>query len=118
MRRRSKGRSRMKLSSIRKGLPVGATALVAVLTLSACDAGAILLWPWVEIAGNDDANAPPPPPPPLESVNPLDPDKASSDGAVPNPNANVGAGDAGTPFENKPETDAPVPEDNGPPVSE
>jgi hypothetical protein len=108
----------MKLSSMRKGLPVGATALVAILTLSACDAGAILLWPWVEIA-SDDSSAPPPPPPPLESVNPLDPEKASSDGAVPNPNANTGAGDAGTPFENKPENpNVPVPEDNGPPVSE
>ena len=111
----------MKLPSIRKHLPVGATALAAVLALSACDSGAILLWPWVEIAASDeDANAPPPPPPPLDAVNPLDPDQApSSGGAVPNPNANTGAGEAGTPFENKPENpNVPVPEDNGPPVSE
>jgi hypothetical protein len=109
----------MKLSSMRARIRAGATALVAVMTLSACDATAVLLWPWVEIAASDDANAPPPPPPPLEAVNPLDPENASGGGSVPNPNANVGAGDMGTPFENKPENpNVPVPEDSAPPVSE
>jgi murein DD-endopeptidase MepM/ murein hydrolase activator NlpD len=101
----------MKLSSMR----ISAAAIVAALTLSACDAGNVLLWPWVEMSANDE-NAPPPPPPPLESVNPLDPTNASTDGAVPNPNANVGAPDAGTPFDEKPENPS-VPVSDEPPVS-
>ena len=51
----------MKLSSLR----LGAVSALAVVTLSACDAGNVLLWPWVDIAAKEetipeDPNAPPP----------------------------------------------------------
>jgi hypothetical protein len=73
----------------------------------------------VEIVETKDGEAPPPPP--LSPVDPLDPSNASTDGAVPNPNANSGAPDAGTPFPDKPEnpaidTNDPVaPPDSSPP---
>lgn len=97
----------MGLSSVR----TGAIALAGVLCLSACDAGSVLLWPWVDIAAKKEpaAAAPgaPPPPPPLEPVNPLDPSLQGPPGSVPNPNANTGAPSIdGTPFENKPENPA------------
>jgi murein DD-endopeptidase MepM/ murein hydrolase activator NlpD len=106
----------MKLSSMR----LGAIALLGAASLSACDAGSVLLWPWVEIAAKEepvpvDPNAPPPPPP-LDAVNPLDPTQASN-GGVPNPNANTGAPEDGTPFENKPENPAIDTGDSTPPVS-
>jgi murein DD-endopeptidase MepM/ murein hydrolase activator NlpD len=105
----------MNLSSFR----ASAIALVGLVSLSACDSGAILLWPWVEVADNsDDPDAPPPPPPPLTAVDPLDPDAPQTDGAVPNPNANTGAPEDGTPFpETKPENPAIDTGDSTPPVS-
>ena len=106
----------MNLSSIR----ASAIALVSAVSLAACDSGALLLWPWVEVADNsdDDPNAPPPPPPPLTAVDPLDPDAPQTDGAVPNPNANTGAPEEGTPFpETKPENPSVDTGDSKPPVS-
>ena len=111
----------MKLSSLR----LGAMSAFAVVTLSACDAGNVLLWPWVDIAAKEetipeDPNAPPPPPPPppLEAVNPLDPTQAGASGGVPNPNANTGAPVDGTPFDDgKPENPAIDTGDGKPPVS-
>lgn len=96
----------MRLSSVR----MGAIALLGAVSLAACDAGNVLLWPWVDIAAKDepvpaDPNAPPPPPP-LDVVNPLDPTQEASNGAIPNPNANSGAPDEGTPFVDKPENPA------------
>ncbi len=108
----------MKLSSLR----LGAVSAFAVVTLSACDAGNVLLWPWVDIAAKEetipeDPNAPPPPPP-LEAVNPLDPTQTGTDGGVPNPNANTGAPVDGTPFDDgKPENPAIDTGDGKPPVS-
>ena len=90
--------------------------------LSACDAGNVLLWPWVDIAAKEetipeDPNAPPPPPP-LDAVNPLDPTAEGGSGGVPNPNANTGAPENGTPFEDgKPENPAIDTGDSKPPVS-
>lgn len=105
----------MNLSSIK----ASAIALVGLVSLSACDSGAILLWPWVEASdASDDPNAPPPPPPPLTAVDPLDPNAPQTDGAVPNPNANTGAPQDGTPFpEAKPENPAIDTGDSQPPVS-
>jgi murein DD-endopeptidase MepM/ murein hydrolase activator NlpD len=105
----------MNLSSFRASV----IALVGLVSLSACDSGAILLWPWVEVSdASDDPNAPPPPPPPLTAVDPLDPDAPQTDGAVPNPNANTGAPTDGTPFpETKPENPAVDTGDSKPPVS-
>jgi len=105
----------MNLSSLR----VGAVALIAVGVLGACDAGSIVLWPWVEIGSKDEAdpNAPPPPPPPLSPVDPLDPSNPQVVDAVPNPNANTGAPEEGTPFVEKPENPAIDVGDSTPPVS-
>lgn len=102
------GRSSMK---IRAAL-VGA----ACAGLAACDAGTYVLWPWVEeVETEDDAPRTPPPPPPLEPVDPLDPDAVGDDDqladagpvpeTIPNPHANSGAPDEGTPFEEAPEND-------------
>ena len=108
----------MKLSSLR----LGAVSALAIMTLTACDAGNVLLWPWVDIAAKEetvpeDPNAPPPPPP-LVAVDPLDPSAEGSTGAVPNPNANTGAPVDGTPFEDgKPENPAIDTGDGKPPVS-
>lgn len=108
----------MKLSSLR----LGAVSALAIMTLTACDAGNVLLWPWVDIAAKEetlpeDPNAPPPPPP-LVAVDPLDPSAEGSTGAVPNPNANTGAPENGTPFEDgKPENPAIDTGDSKPPVS-
>lgn len=108
----------MKRSSLRL---VG-VSMLAVMTLSACDAGNVLLWPWVDIAAKEetvptDPNAPPPPPP-LDAVNPLDPTQEANNGGVPNPNANTGAPENGTPFEDgKPENPAIDTGDSKPPVS-
>lgn len=108
----------MKLSSLR----LGAVSALAVMTLSACDAGNVLLWPWVDIAAKEetipeDPNAPPPPPP-LEAVDPLDPNAEGTTGGVPNPNANTGAPVDGTPFDDgKPENPAIDTGDGKPPVS-
>lgn len=107
----------MKLSSLR----MGAIAGLGVMTLAACDAGNVLLWPWVDIAAKEetvpeDPNAPPPPPP-LDAVNPLDPETATN-GSIPNPNANNGAPVDGTPFsDGKPENPAVDTGDATPPVS-
>lgn len=105
----------MNLSSMR----VAAAALVAAGALAACDAGSVALWPWVEIGANDanDPNAPPPPPPPMSPVDPLDPENVNPVDAVPNPNANTGAPDEGTPFGDKPENPAIDVGDSTPPVS-
>ncbi len=108
----------MKRSSLR----VVGVYMLAVMTLSACEAGNVLLWPWVDITAKEetiptDPNAPPPPPP-LDAVNPLDPTQEGTDGAVPNPNANAGAPPEGTPFEDgKPENPAIDTGDSKPPVS-
>ena len=108
----------MKLSSLR----LGAVSALAIMTLTACDAGNVLLWPWVDIAAKEetvpeDPNAPPPPPP-LVAVDPLDPSAEGSTGAVPNPNANTGAPVDGTPFDDgKPENPAIDTGDSKPPVS-
>jgi murein DD-endopeptidase MepM/ murein hydrolase activator NlpD len=91
--------------------------LLAAVTLAACDGAKVVLWPWVEVAENRNGEAPPPPPP-LSPVDPLDPSNASTDGAVPNPNANSGAPTDGTPFpETKPENPAVDTGDSAPPVS-
>ncbi|MDP3737238.1 MAG: hypothetical protein Q8R02_07605, partial [Hyphomonadaceae bacterium] len=104
----------MNLSSMR----VGAAALVAAMSLAACDAGNVLLWPWVESDKTADADAPPPPPPPLSPVDPLDPDATQTADAVPNPNANTGAPTDGTPFsDGKPENPNIDTGDASPPVS-
>ncbi|HVY87698.1 MAG TPA: M23 family metallopeptidase [Hyphomonadaceae bacterium] len=111
----------MKLTSMR----TTAIACIGAVSLAACDAGNVMLWPWVDIAAKDDAKAAetdpnaPPPPPPLVAVDPLDPSKVSdaNAGAVPNPHANTGAPDAGTPFEDKPENKAIPVSDTTPPVS-
>jgi murein DD-endopeptidase MepM/ murein hydrolase activator NlpD len=105
----------MNLSSLR----VSAVALIAIGVLGACDAGSIVLWPWVEIGSKDEAdpNAPPPPPPPLSPVDPLDPSSPQVVDAVPNPNANTGAPDDGTPFVEKPENPQVDVGDSTPPVS-
>ena len=102
----------MRRSSVRLNqMKVGAVAVLGALTLAACDAGNVLLWPWVDISAKEetvpaDPNAPPPPPP-LEAVNPLDPTQEAANGSVPNPNANTGAPSVdGTPFETKPENPA------------
>ncbi len=97
-----------------------AVVAVASLTLAACDAGSVLLWPWVEIVAKDeeipaDPNAPPPPPP-LEAVDPLDPNSGSN-GSVPNPNANSGAPVDGTPFPDVAENTTVDTGDGSPPVS-
>jgi hypothetical protein len=103
----------MNLSCLR----VGAIALLGAVSLGACDAGSVVLWPWVEIADSgDDPNAPPPPPPPLDAVDPLDPNAPQTPGSVPNPSANAGAPEDGTPFGEKPE-DPNIPvSDETPPV--
>jgi murein DD-endopeptidase MepM/ murein hydrolase activator NlpD len=105
----------MNLSSMR----VAGAALVAALALAACDAGNVLLWPWVETAANDenDPNAPPPPPPPLTPTDPLDPDNVNPADAVPNPSANTGAPEDGTPFVDKPEDPKVDVGDSTPPVN-
>ncbi len=108
----------MKRSSLR----LVAISLFGAAALSACDAGSVLLWPWVDIAAKEetipeDPNAPPPPPP-LVAVDPLDPNAEGSSGAIPNPNANTGAPPDGTPFEDgKPENPAIDTGDSRPPVS-
>ena len=105
----------MNLSSVR----VGAVALLAAMSVAACDAGNVLLWPWVETDKSaDNAGAPPPPPPPLSPVDPLDPDAVQTVDAVPNPNANTGAPVDGTPFtDGKPENPNIDTGDSKPPVS-
>jgi murein DD-endopeptidase MepM/ murein hydrolase activator NlpD len=89
----------MKRSTVR----IGAGALAAMLMLGACDNGNVLLWPWVEIAAKEqevpaDPSAPPPPPPltpdSTDGSSPPPPDI----GSFPNPNANTGAPETGTPF--------------------
>jgi hypothetical protein len=97
-----------------------AVVAAASLTLAACDAGNVLLWPWVEIVAKEeevpaDPNAPPPPPP-LEAVDPLDPDSGTN-GSVPNPNANSGAPVDGTPFPDVAENTTVDTGDTSPPVS-
>ncbi len=96
-----------------------AAALAAAFGLAtACDAGTYVLWPWVEeVEPGDQPEGPrtPPPPPPLEPVDPLDPDAVDDDDqmadagdvpeTVPNPNANTGAPEDGTPFEDLPENE-------------
>ncbi len=89
---------------------------IAFAVVSACDAGTYVLWPWVEeVDETEQSEGPrtPPPPPPLEPVDPLDPDAvdepdevAEVPETVPNPNANVGAPEDGTPFEETPENEA------------
>src|SRR6185503_19022948 len=101
----------------RSSIRVGAAALVAACALAACEAGSVVLWPWVEIADNDKPNGEAPPPPPLSPVDPLDPSNPNPTEAVPNPNANVGAPDAGTPFGEKPENSSIPISDSNPPVS-
>jgi murein DD-endopeptidase MepM/ murein hydrolase activator NlpD len=105
----------MNLSSMR----VTGAMLVAAVALAACDAGSVVLWPWVELASNDetDPNAPPPPPPPLTPTDPLDPSNVNPVDAVPNPNANAGAPEDGTPFVEKPENPTVDVGDSTPPVS-
>ena len=106
----------------RTSLRLVAVAGFGAVMLSACDAGSVLLWPWVEIADKEepvpeDPNAPPPPPP-LEAVNPLDPTQVGGTGSVPNPHANTGAPEEGTPFgDGKPENPAIDTGDSKPPVS-
>jgi hypothetical protein len=84
----------------------------AMLALAACDVGKVVLFPWVEEAKPNEAAAdgrrdgPPPPPPPTSPVNPLDPDRIPEAPTVPNPTANTGAPDGGTPFIDKPENPA------------
>ncbi|MDP3740389.1 MAG: M23 family metallopeptidase [Hyphomonadaceae bacterium] len=88
------------------------------MSLAACDAGNVLLWPWVESDKTANADAPPPPPPPLSPVDPLDPDATQTADAVPNPNANTGAPTDGTPFsDGKPENPSIDTGDASPPVS-
>lgn len=88
---------------------------LAFVTLAACDAGAYVLWPWVEEVDEAEQTGEPGaplPPPPLEAVDPLDPDAVNQPGGgpipetVPNPNANVGAPEDGTPFDEAPENEA------------
>ncbi len=84
---------------------MGAAALAGVMLLGACDSGSVLLWPWVEIAAKEqtvpaDPNAPPrssPPPPMVPDGDGSSPAPPGS-GTFPNPNANTGAPEDGTPF--------------------
>ena len=41
----------MKLSSVR----MGAVAILGAMSLTACDAGNVLLWPWVDITAKEEA---------------------------------------------------------------
>jgi len=96
----------------------------AALVLGACDAGSIVLWPWVETAKDDGTGTEVatrgeiPPPPPTIPVDPLHPDANPAPAeTVPNPGANAGAPSDGTPFENKPENPAIPISDTTAPVS-
>jgi len=93
----------MKRSNFRLGAGrAGIGALACVLMLGACDSGSVLLWPWVDIAAKEqpvpqDSGAPPPPPIIVadgDGSSPPPPDI----GTFPNPNANTGAPENGTPF--------------------
>jgi hypothetical protein len=99
----------------RSSVLTGAAAVLAAATLSGCDIGSVVLWPWVEIVDTKDGEAPPAPP--LSPVDPLDPSNTNPDGAVPNPNANTGAPEDGTPFIDKPENPNIETGDSAPPVS-
>jgi hypothetical protein len=96
----------------------------AAIVLGACDAGKIILWPWVEkdttttteVADNADI----PPPPPTTPVDPLHPDATPTPApaeTIPNPDANAGAPADGTPFVDKPENPSIPVSDSTPPVS-
>lgn len=88
----------------------GAVAL-ALGALTACDAGTYVLWPFVEEVEGEETPRTPPPPPPLEPIDPLDPDAQDIADAgpppetIPNPHANTGAPEDGTPFEDVPENE-------------
>jgi murein DD-endopeptidase MepM/ murein hydrolase activator NlpD len=103
----------------RTTLPV---IMAASLLLSACDAGSVVMWPWVEPADQGSAEpepgdgGAPPPPPPLDPVDPLHPSEPGEAEVVPNPNANTGAPGGDTPFVEQPETATPISDDT-PPVS-
>lgn len=85
----------------RSSLKVGLTALAGAMLLGACDSGNVLLWPWVEIAAKEEEvpsdPTVPPPPPPIDAVDPVNPADPTP-GGIPNPNANTGAPEEGTPF--------------------
>ena len=103
----------------RAGFGVIAAAMVA---LSACDVGKVVLFPWVEETKPDAAAAgrpdgPPPPPPPTLPVNPLDPDRIPAAPTALNPAANSGAPIGGTPFIDQPENAAIPISDASTPVS-
>ncbi len=88
----------MKRSTVR----MGAVAMAALLMLGACDNANVLLWPWVEIAAKEqdvpaDPSAPPPPPPLIPDSSGSSPPPPDA-GSFPNPNANTGAPEDGTPF--------------------
>lgn len=104
-----------------------ALAASSALALAACDAGTVVLWPWVEVESAQRTDIPPPPPlHPVDPLNPAGPDAGDTTGGpteppadVPNPNANVGApDDSGTPFTDGPvNPNVPI-SDDAPPVSE
>jgi hypothetical protein len=107
--------------------PANRGRIIAVLAaasfaLAACDAGSVVMWPWVEIEtktaeAETDPNAPPPPPP-MEAVDPLDPENLPEPETVPNPGGNAGAPDAGTPSDDSRPVNEAIPiSDTTPPVS-
>ena len=95
----------MKRSNLRFGAGrAGIAALASLLMLGACDSGSVLLWPWVDIAAKEqpvpvDSSAPPPPPIIVADGggNGSSPPPPGME-TYPNPNANTGAPENGTPF--------------------
>lgn len=93
----------MKQSNLRSGAGrAGIAALASLLLLGACDSGSVLLWPWVDIAAREqpvpeDDGAPPPPPIIVADGTGSAPPPPDA-GTFPNPNANTGAPEDGTPF--------------------
>jgi hypothetical protein len=93
----------MKRSNLRLGAGrAGIAALASLLMLGACDSGSVLLWPWVDIAAKEqpvpeDDGAPPPPPIIVADGDGSAPPPPDID-TFPNPNANNGAPEDGTPF--------------------
>lgn len=93
----------MKQSNLRLGAGrAGIAALASLTLLGACDSASVLLWPWVDIAAREqpvpeDDGAPPPPPIIVADGDGSAPPPPDA-GTFPNPNANTGAPEDGTPF--------------------
>lgn len=85
----------------RSNVLIGAGALAGLLTLGGCDSGSVLLWPWVDIAAKEQPvpeDSSVPPPPPMTTGGDGSSAPPPDVGTFPNPNANTGAPEDGTPF--------------------